>query len=322
MKIAIRVDGNRRLGMGHVNRCKILAINLNKIEVSCIFLTQYLQVYENLSSEGFIAFLIGKKNESQQVNDILRKEHCSKLVIDSKKKSVGKLITNLDKKIKIIMIDNSSYSNYVDLFVFSSLKDPKKKYPHNSIVGAQYVLHGINKQSEPIRKKNNSILVSMGGSDKYNITQKIIKSFLKSSILFDLTVVLGKYYENDKQLLKIIDNDKRFHIVKNPSSLTRLMNKSTIGVTTFGITVYESAICGLPLFVISHSNENDDSAKLVAKYGWISYVGKYDQINYDKVVKNVLDLMTDKKELKNMKQSCLQIDGLGPFRIAESIKKL
>jgi len=322
MKIAFRVDGSKALGMGHVNRCKIIAKNLKKLKVSCIFLTQFTQVYENLLSEGFTVFFISKKNETQQVNEILRKEHCSKFVIDSKRKSIGKLIANLNKKIKIIMIDNTYYSNYADLAIFSSLKDPKKQYPKNSVVGAQYVLHGIKIPPKPVRKKNNSILISMGSSDKYNITQKIITSFLKNNTLFDLTIVLGKYNENEQQLLKIINNDKRFHILKNSTSLVSLMSKTTMGIVTFGITVYESAICCLPLFVISHSNENEDSAKLVAKYGWISYVGKYDKINYDKVIKNVLNLMDNKKELKNMKQACLQIDGLGPLRVAKSIKKL
>ena len=97
------------------------------------------------------------------------------------------------------------------------------------------------------------------------------------------------------------------------------MQQASIGLVTFGITVYEAAICRMPLFVISHDNENNLSAKLVEKYGWISYVGKYDQIDYDHLVTDVLDLIKDKRKLKNMTDACLQIDGLGPTRVANYI---
>ena len=231
------------------------------------------------------------------------------------------MIKKLDKQFKIILIDNLHHSNYADLVIIPSVENPKKRYSQNSIVGTPYVLHGVEKPFKSIRQKNNSILVSMGGSDKYNITQKIISSFRNNNNDFDLIVALGKFYDKEKQILKIINNDNRFHIVKN-SSLVTLMQQSIVGVFAFGITVYEAAVCSLPSFVLSHSDENDYSAKLVAQYGWISYVGKHNEINYDDVVKNILDLMNNKKELQKMKKACLQIDGLGPLRVAEHIQKL
>ena len=65
--------------------------------------------------------------------------------------------------------------------------------------------------------------------------------------------------------------------------------------------------------------ENSLSAKLVEKYGWISFVGKYDKINYNNLVTNVLDLIKNKRKLKNMTHACSQIDGLGPMRVANHI---
>jgi UDP-2,4-diacetamido-2,4,6-trideoxy-beta-L-altropyranose hydrolase len=322
MKIAFRVDGNKKIGMGHVNRCKIIAKNLEKNNVSCIFITKFKIIFEYFVSEGFTVFLIKTNNESEQVKQILKKECCSKLIIDSKRKSIGKLIEFLKKEVKIILIDNSFYAKHVDLVVFSSVNNNNKIYPKNSLVGIQYVLHGIEKSSKHIKQNTNSILISMGGSDKYNITKKIVSSFSKNRSQFNLTIVLGKFSENKKQILKIINNDKRFTLVTNVPSLKSLMQESTVGIVTFGITVFEAAVCNLPLYVISHSNENEHSAKLVEKYGWISYVGKYDKIDYNLLTKNVLASLKSKKELQKMKQSCKKMDGLGPLRVAEYIRKL
>ena len=322
MKIAFRVDGSKKLGMGHVYRCKVIAQNLKKNNIPCIFLTQFKQIYKHLLFEGFDAFFIGKKDEFQQVNFILKNEHCSKLVIDSKRKSIGKLIKNLDKKIKVVMIDNQYFSNDVDLVVLSSIKDPKKQYSQNTIVGKEYILHGIKEPIKSVRQKKHSILISMGGSDKYHITKKIIGSLCKNNFNFNVNVILGTFNDDEKEIYKIIKNDRRFHVLKSPASLVSLMQQSTIGIITFGISVYEAAICRLPIFVISHSNENHHSAKLIEEFGWMVYAGKYDEINYDKITKNVLSLMNNKSKLQKMKQACLQIDGLGPQHVAEYIQKL
>ncbi len=322
MKIAFRVDSSKKLGLGHVKRCVPLAKSLEEKNISVLFITRFTETQNFLQSKGFIVFTIKQKSESVEVNQILKKEHCTKLVIDSKRKSIENLLKNLDDKIKVILIDNFQFSNHADLVISSSFKNPKFIYPKNSIVGPKFLLHGIENIPKSTKHKNDSILLTMGGSDKYNITQKIVNSFLKNLNDFKLIIVLGKYYECEKNLFETINDDKRFIVLKNPPNLTEMMQYSSIGIVTFGITVYEAAICRLPLFVISHSNENDISAKLVEKYGWISYLGKYDEIDYDNLVQTSINLVKNKSKLKKMSHNCLQIDGLGPSRVADKIIKL
>ena len=317
MNIAFRVDGNKRLGLGHVKRCMVLAKKIQKKNINCFFITQFEETINLLQDNKFQSFLIKQKNEFNEINKILKNNQCTKLVIDSKRKSILKILKN--KNLKIILIDNLNYSKKVKLVVISSVKNAKKIYPKNCIVGKQFVLHGIEKTHKPISTKSNQILVSMGGSDKYNITEKIIKAFSKNSQDFQIKIVVGKFFDENQKIIKIINNDKRLQIVKNPSSLVSLMQQSSIGITTFGVTTYEAAICKLPLITIAHSNENDHSAKLVEELGWIKHFGKYDDIDYKDLVQNTIKLMRNKKELSKMKKSCLQIDGLGPSRVAKQI---
>ena len=322
MKIAFRVDGNKQLGLGHVKRCMIIAKNLQEKNISCLFITRFKNTQEILQSKNFETMRISPKNESTKIKKILKTYHITTLVVDSKRRSIGKLLKSLHKQTKIVLIDNTRYSKFADLVVIPSVKDPKKHYPPNSIVGIEYVLHGIEKIPKSFSRKNNSILLTMGGSDKFNITKKIIKSFSKSKKDFRLVVILGKYYNDEKNLLKIINHDKRFYVIKNPSSLVRFLTKCSICIATFGITTYESAICRLPLLVISHSYENHLSSKLVEKYGWFSYLGKFDQIKYDLLPNQVLNLLSNKIKLKQMNQACLQIDGLGPSRVTDQLLKI
>jgi len=322
MKVAFRVDGNKKLGLGHVKRCIVLAKNLQKRNVSCFFIIQFKGIKEFLESKGFEVFVIQQNNELQQIKQILSENKCNKLVIDSKRKSIEKLLKKLDKEIITILIDNENYWDLADLIIISSIRNPTKDYPKNCIVGMEYLLHGIEELPQSTKQKNNSILLTMGGSDKYDITRKIVHSFSKRTDDFDLVVIMGRFYNGEKNLLKIIKNNKRFRLVRSPPSLTTLMQEASIGLVTFGITVYEAAICRMPLFVISHSNENDVSSKLVEKSGCISYLGKYDKIDYTDLSSIILNSLKDKAKLKKMNQTCSEIDGLGPSRVADHIINL
>jgi len=317
MNIAFRVDGNKRLGLGHVKRCMVLAKKIQKKNINCFFITQFKETDNFLQDKGFQSFLIKQKNESRAINRILKNCQCTKLVIDSKRKSIFKILKN--KNLKIILIDNLNYSKMVKLVIISSIKNPKKIYPKNCVVGKQFVIHGIEKIYKSIPTKSNQILISMGGSDKYNITEKIIKAFSKNSYNIQIKIVVGKFFDDNQKITKIINNDKRFQMVKNPPSLVSLMQESSIGVTAFGVTTYEAAICKLPLITIAHSNENNSSAKLVEELGWVKHFGKYDDIDYKNLVQSTINLMKNEKELIKMRKSCLQIDGLGPSRIAKKI---
>ena len=317
MKIAFRVDGNKTLGLGHVKRCISIANNLKNKNISCFFITQFKQTKKLLESKGFHVFLINKENEYLQINQILAKEFCSKLVIDSKRKSIKNLLKKLNKKFKIILID--VYYDSADLVIFSSLKKSELVYPKNSLIGTKYILHGIEKLPLKNSKKDNSILVTMGGTDKNNISENLINSFAKSELSFNLVIVLGEFYAHENKLSKIINNDPRFEIVKSPPSLTSLMQKASVAIISFGITVYETAICQLPSIVISHSDENDSAAKFVENFGWILYLGKYNEIVYDDIPKMIFNLMNNKKKLQKMIKSCKKIDGLGPSNVANSI---
>ena len=69
--------------------------------------------------------------------------------------------------------------------------------------------------------------------------------------------------------------DTRFKINKNSDNLLGLMKSSSLGIFAFGVSVYEAAFSRLPIITISHSNENEKAAKLLARYGWLKHIGKF-----------------------------------------------
>ena len=162
----------------------------------------------------------------------------------------------------------------------------------------------------------------MGSSDKKNITQKLVSAFKKSNLKFNLIIVLGKFYSYEKKIQTSIKDDKRFLIKKDPKNFLKLLSCCKLSVIEFGITAYEAAALHVPTLVITHSNENDYSAKKIQKYGLFNYLGKYDKINYSKLVNFILETSKNSSLLKKMKINSCNIDNKGNTRIAIEIIKI
>lgn len=324
MKVAFRVDGGTRLGLGHIRRCLSIADYLRREKVVSFFIISNNLTENLIQSNNYKVFHISTSfNEGKQIQQILSDEKCTTLVIDSKRPSIKRIFNYLKKNIKIILIDNSKFVKYVDFTILPGLELPLNQKPENLLAGPKYVILGSNIKPKSKIIKRSHVFFSAGGSDRYNITEKFVHAFRKTKFDFKLLVAIGQFYKHTERLQSIIKNDKRIDLVFGQTNLVTLMNKCSLGIVTYGITAFEAAFAGLPIFVLAHSNENVVSAKKIAKYGWCKYIGKYDEINYNHAVKSILKFS---KNLKNLKRMSLAgkkfIDGKGAQRVSNLILKL
>ena len=206
------------------------------------------------------------------------------------------------------------------MVVLPGVKEQFLNPPANCLIGSKYIILNPNFKKIKTSKLKNTIFISMGGSDKYDITSRIIKPLKKTKLDFSAFIILGKFYSNSKKIHRILQNDKRFILVDNPQNLHEIIAKCQFGIISFGITVYEAAALNIPTLVISHSFENHFSAKRIKKYGWFEYLGKYDNINYSKVSEKIISKLTQKQKLKIKKSKLFDLKG--PSRICKKILEL
>jgi len=322
MRIAFRVEGNKKIGLGHVMRCLSIANQLHKKKNSVIFIINDKSIEKLIKNKNFHVILINKKDELNIIKKILVNEEIQIIIFDSKKKTLKKIFEKIPLKVKIVIIDNIRYEKEADLLILPGIYYKNKKYPKNSISGFEHVL--LNPTIKRIKKKReqNTILLSAGGSDKYGITKKIVKSFIKSNARFKIKIVLGKFFRDIDEIKLLIDKDKRFELYYEPKNFTEIMNMCSLGIITFGIIIYEVAYLRLPVLVIAHSKENHRSALAVEQYGWSKYLGKHNEIKYQNISKIVLKYLKDRKTLQKMSKAGEIIDGKGSKRVAEAIINL
>lgn len=319
MNIIFRVDGGLRLGLGNVNRCIALANNLASQGMKSSFVISNTLCRDLISSHGYHVYYFNpQQNEKEVLKRIFRRKKFKVLVIDSKRKSILNIL-NMKKRPKVVLIDNEKLGKFADLVILPSIKELFSTNENKKLVGLDYVVLGPEFNNSFPFRHNRSILISAGGGDKYNITYDIVSSFKKKRSKFHAIVVLGIFYKHQKQISELINNDERFKIVRHPDSMTKIMSRCSMGIITFGITIYEAAKVGLPVFVISHSNENNISAKKLEKYGWSKYLGKFNMINYDRMASLIIQQNKNESFLKKMYEAGKQVDGKGVYRITKAI---
>ncbi len=313
------MDSGKRYGLGNVNRCLSIAKVLSKNGHNPIFFISSKSTELLIKDYGYKSILINQLKNKTLISALIKKLKIKILIIDSKKKEIINF-KFLKNKVKIVLIDNQNSTKYTDLVVLPGVKEQFLNPPANCLIGSKYIILNPNFKKIKTSKLKNTIFISMGGSDKYDITSRIIKPLKKTKLDFSAFIILGKFYSNSKKIHRILQNDKRFILVDNPQNLHEIIAKCQFGIISFGITVYEAAALNIPTLVISHSFENHFSAKRIKQYGWFEYLGKYDNINYSKVSEKIISKLTQKQKLKIKKSKLFDLKG--PSRICKKILEL
>lgn len=332
--ILFRADANKRIGMGHLSRCLELAKKLQKFNIMPYFLIKNNERATELISEAGFQFstIPNTANDQKEYLLLVNLHHQIKfkcLFIDVKKTKSKEFFIKLKKICKTIVMDNTNKNSlYADLIIWPWVKEQYSKQiiAKNSqkiLVGPKYMLLGSTKRTIRIRKRQESILVSMGGSDKMEFTTKLIESFKKSSDRFHVDVVIGRFFSDSQKILKITENDGRFTVIDKNNSLISIMPNYKIGIFTFGITIFEAFFAGLPSLVLSHSYENDNYAKKTAAYDCMKYLGHHRNVDFNKLPQIAVSLMRNSKLCKKYTRNGLKlIDAKGSERIAKKIIEL
>jgi len=278
MIIALRVDGGKDIGMGHIMRTIALVNDLKKKEENkeVFYITKDDQKAVNkLKENDFEVVIIDKdlsyEKEIEKVKDIIKKRKVNKLITDSYEIDQNYLIemrNAVDKLVTIhdyapfafpshVVINGNAYAE--DLDYESLYGDTEFR------LGTDYLLLREEFRNLPeieVRDKVQNILVTVGGYDLRNLTPRIIKAL--NSIDFDtiddkyidkenlhIDVVIGPLFDNlDEIATGVQKSNLDISLNFNVKKMSKLMLKSDIAISSGGITLYELAVTKTPALVL------------------------------------------------------------------------
>ncbi len=353
MRVVIRVDASVNIGSGHVMRCitlaKILKNNSAIVEFICrehegnlidyirsmSFKTHVLKSKLTSESNTIDNFLhhsdwldTTQQQDAKECRDILEKIQTDWLIVDhyAIDKLWQSLLVGMYKKLMVVD-DLSDREHVCDILLDYSYNQNLNRYDNlvpkscKLLLGADFCL--IRPEFLQWRKysldhhKNNrlkKLLVTMGGSDKKNITSEILKNMHLFGVPDDIsiTVVLGGLSPHIESIKKqVVLLPFNITIKENVSNMAELMSNTDLVISAAGSTIWEIFCLGVPNILIAVEKNQLQVMQEFNKIG-LDFID-YSQENFITDIKDKLYNFSDNSGEKWKRI----VDGKGANRVVD-----
>lgn len=338
MKILIRSDGGKSIGMGHVMRMLVLGTELKKRnQVAFLCRNDKSNRYEagikKIKERDFEVIEIDDKNVIENIIEIQKHRNADVLITDSYEVN-EEYFNSLKPYFKLTgYVDdiNKCYMN-VDFIINQNINAKYLDYSKTTkgstrmFLGPQYcmlreefkIVHDEKQEKDNVE----DILLTLGGMDDNNNTMKVLDNIkdLKQRI----HVVLGNAFDENvkKQVYNLSKQYKNIYPYEN-ANMSEIMKICDIAISACGSTIYELCAMHVPAIGIVIADNQRNVAELMKKERMILDIINVEQLEYDKFTELLQILINDnivRQEIKNNSNNIVNL--YGAERLAENIVKL
>ena len=340
MKILIRADGDKRIGMGHLYETRTLAKYLKqKFDYEIVFIIRNNRAALNLiNRDEFriypLKYNISQNEELEEIKRIIDIEYPQVIIMDVIKNGHSNFFM---KKLKsysdacCVVISNAleKIKIFSDIVIHPSLYQDNTYYEDNNetkyYLGFDYFILPFDylKENNKIKLNDNvkKIMVCMGGSDHNNLSFEVIKTIDKSEHSFCFELILNSsFFTKDKvdEFLKEVRH--KINVYYDLDGISNCLFRSDLAITAGGNTHIERLCAGVPGIVINQLKHQAKMSKQISKFGATVDLGFYKNVNSDILLKEFNSLLEDKNLRKSMSVLGKKlVDGKGIKRISNII---
>ena len=316
-RIAIVVNAYDEIGTGHVYRCLSIASKLVFHDVLFLLDEQYQLGIDIVDNHNYPYKLHDGKDDLLEilreyspeivVNDIL---DTSKEYIDSLKNE-GYFVVNFE--------DLGTGTESADV-VFDAL------YEHdvgerNIFTGHKYYILKDEFYFQPqkiITQTVNNVLITFGGTDPNNFTEKVIDSILSTSYDGRINVILGLGYEGLESLIEKYESNQSVQIYRNVSDISEFMFQADIIFTSAGRTMYEVCSLGVPTICLCQ-NERELTHVFANESNGFLNMGLGEAVENQQIIDQFINLVNNHDLRIEMNRKMLSVDLKDGFENIRSI---
>ena len=346
--IGIRADGNKQIGIGHVMRCLTIADALREQGEQVVFFLADEACRELVTSRGFDCYVTDTAYNNMEaelpvLEEMLSDLRVDGLIIDSYFVTERYLTCLRDKIVTAYLDDMESFAYPVDVLINYNVFAKAEAYPYGVaysperenecgknretlvLAGPEYapVRREFLEHRRPAENEVKNIMITLGGSDAYNLSSKIAEKLLEHAGV-NIHVVCGPFNLHKKQLYRLAEQNSDLNVHENVKEMWKLMAECDLAVSAAGSTMCELATMGVPAVTFSFVDNQKRIAEAFGERGAAVTVGHYEPERETAFLADIFSAVTDlyndaDKRKKLALKARETVDGRGAVRIAEVI---
>ena len=317
-KILIKADASHEIGTGHIYRGLSIASKLVNHEV--VFL---------LDEGQPLGIEIIKNNNYPYITHSSNKEELIEKIVEYDPDIIINDILNTSSKYTKTLRDKGFFIvNFEDLgggvkyahMVFDALYEHKIPL-QNLYSGHKYYI--LNDQFyyqsfKKIKEQVNKVLLTFGGTDPNNLTEKVLESILESNYKNKIEIILGLGYANKKEIQEKYKDNERIEIYENVKNMSEHMHSADLIFTSAGRTMYEIASLGVPCICLCQNERELSHIFGNVEHGFIN-LGLGSEVSKEEIRETFESTVKDYQLRCEMNKRMGEVDLKHGF---ENIKKL
>jgi UDP-2,4-diacetamido-2,4,6-trideoxy-beta-L-altropyranose hydrolase len=334
--LLIRADADSIIGTGHVMRCMALAQAWQDAGGRAVFVTTMKSesLKSRLRSESIdVKYLDeepGSIDDAARTAKIARTGDMEWVVTDGYR--FGAEYQEIIKcaGLKLLFIDDYGHAGRycADVILNQNICAREGLYADRRdctrlLSGAGYVLLrrefcAKERRMRKIGKKARRVLVTLGGSDPYNVTLRILDSMERlDDPEIEVKIVAGPENPNVESLKRASScSPCAVSILQGTDDMPGLMEWADVAVSAGGSTCWEMAYIGLPFLTVVLSDNQKDIAQGLAEAEVSENLGWFYELTGERIAERLSGIIADRDiRLKFCNNGMMLVDGKGASRV-------
>lgn len=285
---AICIEGSHQRGMGHVFRAIQFVEYLKRRNEPYIILVNNDKISKDILINANMPFEVVNllDYDSNWEKAIIRKYNVTIWFNDRMSTDIRHSKHIKAEGIKLITMDDQGTGAEIADINFGGMSIGTALKGREVFLGTEYlILNTEIEQYRRIRNEVNKIVVTLGGSDTYGVTIKVVK------ILKDIgkaaTIIIGPNFKHEEDLTKVIN--EKFKVKRNVPSLIKEFSQYDLAITGGGVTPFEANAMGLPCIIIANELHEIPIGEYLEKLGGAIFAGYYKEIR-EEIFSEELDI--------------------------------
>ena len=345
-RVLFRVDGGSEMGMGHVYRSLAVAEALTDIvshaDVCFLMRADHPEGVQHISSSGYAVRVVpgpkvdpaqsgGEASSLETVVDVIR-DYSPNIIVNDQpflEESYLRALARLGAStINLVdSLDDIERPQNLASIIIATMQEGDVELDDYHAGPAYAILR------ESFRKKNGEaaaardgrsrrVLLSFGGADPQNLTQKVL-SALDGLEDLEISVVLGPAYAFREELeLQLADMASRPRVLRNVEHMADTLHEADLVLCSGGMTVFEIAALGRPGIVLCQNARERERMESFARYGTILHLGLGTEVSAETIRERAVGLLNDAESRRRMGDAGAKlVDAQGTHRVYEVLKK-